>query len=91
MYLSSPIICSTLLQIQSSPGLRLWMIHSQIDCAMVEVDFPQMDEGWSLSEDPLPRLTSDQIQEAENVLSDVNVPEPTGYCKPSKNFLRWIT
>ena len=49
-------------------------------CTMVEVDLPpRVVEEWSFGEDPLPRLTDQEIRDAENLLSDENVQEPPGF------------
>ena len=47
-------------------------------CTMIEVDPPRMNDDWSSNDDPLPRMTDQQILEAENILTEeVNDPAPT--------------
>merc|ERR1712126_141281 len=47
-------------------------------CTMIEVDPVRLNEDGSLNDDPLPRMTDQQIMEAENILADDHDPVPTG-------------
>merc|ERR1712133_323735 len=47
-------------------------------CTMIEVDPLRLNEDRSLNDDPLPRMTDQQIMEAENLLADDHNPVPIG-------------